>query len=154
MFRVVRVAIPLFTERGHERRGHPRGSGAGTGLGRDVQPRLSESLLANAQLIRITLRDLDARPELAGRIAEDMLAALHRAMAKWLAGQVEAGTLRPHDTAAIAAVLFSAISYYRVVDILLGKPPAEIKDERLIGALVDPVDPVGQGLIATRATNV
>jgi AcrR family transcriptional regulator len=110
-----------------------------------IMTRMSEALLANAQLIRITFRDLDARPELADRIAEDMLAALHGAVATWLAGQVDANTLRPHDTEAMAAVLLSAISYYRVVDILLGRPPAVIEDERLIDAVVDLV---GTGLTA------
>jgi AcrR family transcriptional regulator len=195
--RIVRVAIPLFAERGYagtsvadiqEAAGLAPGSGAMYKHFRSKQEvlaaaidwhikdfeqtesalpatlpadplaalkiimtRLSESLLANAQLIRITLRDLDARPELADRIADDMLAALHRAMATWLAGQVEAGTLRPHDTEAIAAVLFSAISYYRVLDILLGKPPAAITDERLVGALVDLV---ARGLTAASAKDV
>ncbi len=185
--RIVRVAIPLFAERGYagtsvaeiqQAAGLAPGSGAMYKHFRSKQEvlaaaidwhindfkqaeselelpadplaalriiltRLSEALLANAQLIRITLRDLDARPELADRIAEDMLSALHGAMANWLTGQVDAVTLRPHDTEATAAVLFSAISYYRVVDILLGKPPAAIANERLIDAIVDLV---GRGL--------
>jgi AcrR family transcriptional regulator len=181
--RIVRVAIPLFAERGYagtsvaeiqQAAGLAPGSGAMYKHFRSKQEvlaaaidwhiedfeRNSDSLVAvlpddpraalpviltqlmaalthNAQLIRITLRDLDARPELADRIADGMLGALHNAMRAWLDSQVEAGRLRPHDTEAVAGVIFSAVSYYRVVDILLGKPPVEISDDRMVDAIVD-----------------
>lgn len=110
-----------------------------------VTEQLIGSLDANAQLIRITLRDLDARPELADKIATRMLGALHDAMRSWLDKAVADGGLRPHDTQAVAALLFSAISYYPVVDILLGQPPAKIEPDRTIAALVDLL---AKGLVA------
>jgi AcrR family transcriptional regulator len=188
--RIVRVAIPLFAERGYagtsvadiqQAAGLAPGSGAlykhfrskqevlaaidshiadferssvllVSSLPRDplaalkiIAEQLVGSLAANAQLIRITLRDLDARPELADELAERMLGALHTAIRSWLDKTVADGRLRPHDTEAVAALLFSAISYYPVVEILLGMPPARIEPDRTVSALVDLV---GRGLVA------
>jgi AcrR family transcriptional regulator len=104
---------------------------------RIILERLMAGLTANAQLIRITLRDLDARPELADRIADEMLGGLHRGFRIWLDDQVAAERLRPHDTEAVAAVVFSGLSYYKVVDILLGKGPVDLTPERIIDAIAD-----------------
>jgi AcrR family transcriptional regulator len=190
--RIVRVAIPLFAERGYagtsvadiqQAAGLTPGSGAlykhfrskqevlaaaidwhiadferssallASSLPVDplaalkiIVEQLVASLAANAQLIRITLRDLDARPELADKIAGNMLGALHDAIRAWLDKAVADGGLRPHDTQAVAALLFSAISYYPVVDILLGQAPADIEPDRITAALVDLM---GRGLAAT-----
>ncbi|WP_173139462.1 TetR/AcrR family transcriptional regulator [Kibdelosporangium persicum] len=189
--RIVRVAIPLFAERGYagtsvadiqQAAGLAPGSGAlykhfrskqevlaaaidwhiadferssvllESSLPADplaalriIVEQLIGSLAANAQLIRITLRDLDARPELADKIATSMLGALHNAIRAWLDKAVAGGGLRPHDTEAVAALLFSAISYYPVVDILLGQAPADIEPDRITAALVDLM---GRGLAA------
>jgi AcrR family transcriptional regulator len=102
-----------------------------------VLAQLMATLTKDEPLIRITLRDLDARPRLADRLVDGMLAVLHNALAAWLEGHVIAGRLRKHDTEAMAALLFSAVSYYRVLDILLGKAPADVSEDRLVAALVD-----------------
>src|SRR2546423_5396608 len=61
-----------------------------------ILTRLLEALQANASLVRISLRDPDARPELAHRMADASLPALHRSMRACLRSHGATGKRRPH----------------------------------------------------------
>ncbi|MEC3979175.1 TetR/AcrR family transcriptional regulator [Amycolatopsis sp. H20-H5] len=95
------------------------------------------ALEANADLVRVTFRDLRDHPELADRVFDGVLRALHRTLAGWLAEQAAAGRLRVADCDATAAVLFSGLSYYRALAICTERAPAEIDDERLVRAWIE-----------------
>jgi AcrR family transcriptional regulator len=93
---------------------------------------LLDTLAANAQLVRVSFRDLEKFPELSGKIADGVLRPLFRDFANWLDSQAKAGRFKEHDSEAVAAVLFSAISYHRVLDLCMGIKPADIDTDRFV----------------------
>ncbi len=59
---------------------------------------------------------------------------IYRDFAEWLSVGAAAGRLRPHDSDAVAAVLLSALSYHRVLDLCLGVVPGDAETERFVRA--------------------
>jgi len=90
---------------------------------------LLAQLDAAADLLRIQVRDIEARPELL-RAAEARLAA-------WLARAVLSGRLRDHDHEAVSHLLTAALAHGAVLDALLGSPTDGGERQRLIDAWVD-----------------
>jgi AcrR family transcriptional regulator len=96
-----------------------------------------EQMTAERDTVRITCRDLEQFPDLLARVREDRIQPLYRLAASWLAEQTAAGRYRAHDTEAVAAVAWGALTYYRICEALIGEPPGGVDETRFLDALVD-----------------
>src|SRR5260221_1936408 len=84
---------------------------------------------AGGDLLRIQVRDLEARP--------DLLGAAEARLAAWLARAVVTGELRDHDHEAVARLLVGALVHGALLDALVGSAADDAERQRLIDAWVD-----------------
>jgi AcrR family transcriptional regulator len=88
-------------------------------------------------LIRVTCRDLEQFPELLERVCNERIQPLYDLAATWLDVQTVVGRFREHDAAAVAAVAWGALVYYRISEALVGEAPGRVAPDRFIDAWVD-----------------
>lgn len=86
--------------------------------------------------LRVMLRDLDDFPELLDEIWNEIRTNVYDELAGWLRDQTDRGTIRVADPAATAAVLLASLTYYPILDTLIGHPPGDIAPERFADAWV------------------
>ncbi|WP_051341242.1 TetR/AcrR family transcriptional regulator [Pseudonocardia spinosispora] len=96
-----------------------------TGIDRDREP------------LRVLLRDLDPFPDLLERMWRGVLGFVYGGLTSWVVGECERGRLTVADPAATSAVLFASLTYYRLLDVLIGRVPGDIDPERFADAWVD-----------------
>jgi AcrR family transcriptional regulator len=87
--------------------------------------------------LRIVWRDLDRFPELQRLVTEQRIQLTMDVMAHWLEEQVAEGRLRPHDTAAMAAVAAAPMVFIQLLRALLHHTPGGMGDERFVAAWSD-----------------
>jgi AcrR family transcriptional regulator len=87
-------------------------------------------------LIRIIFRDLDAFPELLEEIWEGVLDNLYRGLREWIERERSSGRIDVDDPAATASVLLASLTYYQILDSLIGRVPGGIERERYVDAWV------------------
>lgn len=102
-------------------------------LGRAAMQMLQD----DRDVLRITYRELDAFPELRDRVRNQRMQATYAAIADWLRDRAARGEVRVQDPEAAAAVLLGAITSFKVFEVLLGKPPAGLDEERFVRAWLD-----------------
>jgi AcrR family transcriptional regulator len=102
-------------------------------VGHGVLHRLS----ANQDGFRIAWRDLEPFPELRQRVVDQRIQPGFGRIIAWLQQGVDAGQVELKDPLATAAVLLSSLIYFRLMQVLLGEPPAQLDDERFIDAWVE-----------------
>jgi AcrR family transcriptional regulator len=88
-------------------------------------------LLAERDLLRILLKDLDRFPKLLSRAREQLIEPAYAEFAAWLRRHADAGHVRCDDPDATAAVALGAIVQYRAIEALLGSPP-NVDEERFL----------------------
>ena len=64
-------------------------------------------------------------------------AFLYRELTAWLDAQQELGRIQAGDTAATAAVLVASLTYYRVLQSLIGHSPGGVELDAYLTAWVD-----------------
>jgi AcrR family transcriptional regulator len=89
------------------------------------------------ELVRIIFRDLDAAPELLEEVWKDVLDNLYRSLTEWLQYERSAGQVRIDDPAAMASVLLASLTYYQILDSLIGRTPGGIDRDRYLDAWVE-----------------
>jgi AcrR family transcriptional regulator len=87
-------------------------------------------------LMRIIFRDLDAFPELLDEIWEGVLDNLYRGLSEWIERERNSGRVDVDDPAATASVLIASLTYYQILDSLIGRVPGGIERERYVDAWV------------------
>ena len=87
-------------------------------------------------LMRIIFRDLDAFPQLLDEIWEGVLDNLYRGLSEWIERERSSGRVDVDDPAATASVLLASLTYYQILDSLIGRVPGAIERERYIDAWV------------------
>jgi AcrR family transcriptional regulator len=87
--------------------------------------------------LRIVWRDLDQFPALQKLVTQQRIQATMDVMANWLDEQVAGGRLRPHDTAAMAAVAVAPMVFIQLLRALLHHTPGGISDKRFVDAWTD-----------------
>lgn len=88
-------------------------------------------------LLRVLLRDLDPFPELVERMWDGVRANVYGELTSWLTAQQAQGLIRIPDREATAAVLFASLTYYRILDVLIGRVPGDVDPERFASAWVE-----------------
>nr|WP_042178717.1 TetR/AcrR family transcriptional regulator [Kibdelosporangium sp. MJ126-NF4]CEL13363.1 Transcriptional regulator, TetR family [Kibdelosporangium sp. MJ126-NF4]CTQ99053.1 Transcriptional regulator, TetR family [Kibdelosporangium sp. MJ126-NF4] len=95
------------------------------------------TMLGERDLIRIMIREFDNFPELFGAMWEAVVAHVYRVCADWIRTLHQNGRAEVSDPEATAAVLVSSLTYYPILDSLIGRTPGDIEPERLLAAWVD-----------------
>jgi AcrR family transcriptional regulator len=98
---------------------------------------VSSAMARDRAIIRVGLRDLEQFPELLEVLWDGLLVALYRELTAWLDAQQELGRIQADDTAATAAVLVASLTYYRVLESLIGHSPGDIELDAYLTAWVD-----------------
>jgi AcrR family transcriptional regulator len=88
-------------------------------------------------LLRIIFRDLDAFPDLLEDIWRGVLDNLYRGLTLWIERERDAGRVSVDDPAATASVLLASLTYYQILDSLIGRTPGGIDRDRYLNAWVD-----------------
>jgi AcrR family transcriptional regulator len=102
-------------------------------VGHGVLDRLS----TNEAGFRIAWRDLEPFPVLRQRVVDQRIQPGFDRVIAWLQQGVDAGQVELKDPPATAAVLLSSLVYFRLMQVLLGEPPAQLDDVRFVDAWVE-----------------
>lgn len=103
---------------------------------RDVGARVLQALEQNQATLRVVWRDLSAFPELSRRFVDARLQFGFTQVAGWLADLDGSGRGDVDDPQATAAVLLSALAFFRVMETILGDKPGQVGDNRFLDAWV------------------
>lgn len=98
---------------------------------------VTAAMAEDAAVIRVGLRDLEPFPGLLDELWEGLLVALYRELAEWLRTQQAKGRVDVADPAATAAVLIASLTYYRVLEALIGHVPGDVPLQPYLAAWVD-----------------
>jgi AcrR family transcriptional regulator len=98
---------------------------------------VSSAMAADRAVIRVGLRDLEQFPDLLDALWDGLLVALYRELAGWLRAQQRRGRVTVADPPATAAVLVASLTYYRVLEALIGHAPGDVGLDAYLGAWVD-----------------
>lgn len=88
------------------------------------------------QALRVMLRDLDDSPELLEDLWSEVRANVYDEFARWLRTQADRGTVHVADPEATAAVLLASLTYYPILNALIGHAPGDIEADRFAEAWV------------------
>ena len=81
-----------------------------------------DAMAKDRDLIRIGLRDLDDVPDLQTELWDGLLASLYRELASW----IRTSDFPVADPDATAAVLVASLTYFRVLEALIGHTPGDV----------------------------
>lgn len=98
---------------------------------------VSDAMADDGAVIRVALRDLERFPELLAELWDGLLGALYDEMAAWLTAQRLAGRIAVKDPDATAAVLLGSLTYYRILEALIGRTPGDVDVSAYLSAWVD-----------------
>lgn len=96
-----------------------------------------QSMDRDRNVIRITLRDLDAFPDLVDKLWRGFLGDMYGAVTALLETEREQGRIEVDDPAATAAVLLASLTYFPILEGLIARTPGGIDRTRYLGAWVD-----------------
>lgn len=96
-----------------------------------------EAMASDGPVIRVALRDLEQFPELLAELWDGLLGALYLELADWLRSQQIAGRVEVSDPTATAAVLLASLTYYRILDALIGRTPGGVDVSAYLSAWID-----------------
>lgn len=87
-------------------------------------------------VLRVLLRDLDAYPDLLDEVWTAIRNNVYDAFTSWLRAQAAAGTIIVDDPEATGAVLLASLTYWPILDALIGHTPGDVKAARFRAAWV------------------
>jgi len=89
------------------------------------------------QALRVMLRDLDDFPDLLENMWTEVRTNVYDQFARWLRAEAELGSnIHVDDPDATAAVLLASLTYYPILNALIGHPPGDIDADRFTDAWV------------------
>jgi AcrR family transcriptional regulator len=88
-------------------------------------------------LIRIMIREFAGFPGLFEEMWQGVLAHLYRECTEWITTLRDRGQADVADPEATAAVLISSLTYYPILDILIGHTPGDLERRRFLAAWLD-----------------
>jgi len=107
-----------------------------TGALRMIAQAVWAGMQRDHQALRVMLRDLDDFPELLEKLWSEVRANVYDEFTRWLRAQAESGTVHVADPDATAAVLLASLTYYPILDALIGRTPGDIAADRFAEAWV------------------
>ena len=97
---------------------------------------VSSAMQQERHLLRVALRDLDEFPELLEQVWAEVRASIYDEFTAWLRTQNHCGIVDLADPEATAAVLLASLTYYPILDALIGHTPADLDPARFTEAWV------------------
>jgi AcrR family transcriptional regulator len=88
-------------------------------------------------LIRLMIRDFASYPELFERMWQAVLAFVYRQCTDWITTLRDQGRADVADPAATSAVLVASLTYYPILDALIGHTPGDVDARRFLAAWLD-----------------
>jgi len=107
-----------------------------TGALRMIAQAVWAGMQRDHQALRVMLRDLDDFPELLETLWSEVRANVYDEFTRWLRTQADIGTVHVADPDATAAVLLASLTYYPILDALIGRTPGDIEADRFAEAWV------------------
>lgn len=104
---------------------------------RTIAEAVTTAVAGDGPVIRVVLRDLEPFPELHKSLWDGLVTTLYGGLTTWIAEQHHRGRLPVADPPATAAVLMGSLTYYGVLDALIGRAPGDIGLERFLNAWVE-----------------
>ena len=95
------------------------------------------SMERDRDVIRITLRDLDPFPDLLDELWDSTLRNVYQQAALLLRHEKEHGRIDVADPEATAAVLVASLTYFPILEGLIGRTPGDVDRDRFLDAWVD-----------------
>jgi AcrR family transcriptional regulator len=88
------------------------------------------------QVLRVLLRDLDKFPELLDQLWREIRTDVYDEFTAWLTARKARGLLDLPDPEATSAVLLASLTYYPILDTLIGHTPADLAADRFAEAWI------------------
>lgn len=95
------------------------------------------SMERDRRVLRVMLRDLDDVPDVLTEIWHEVRANVYDEFTRWLTERRDRDGLRIADPAATAAVLLASLTYYPILDTLIGHTPGDVEADRFADAWVE-----------------
>lgn len=89
------------------------------------------------ELIWIMIREFAGFPELFEQMWQAVLATRYRECTAWISGLRDQGRTSVADPEATAGVLVAALTYYPILDALIGHTPGDLAPQRFLAAWLD-----------------
>jgi AcrR family transcriptional regulator len=94
-------------------------------------------MAADRDLIRLMIREFTGFPELFERLWQGVVATVYRRGTDWITSLKNQGRADVADPEATAAVLVAALTYYPILDVLIGHTPGDLAPDRFLAAWLD-----------------
>jgi AcrR family transcriptional regulator len=88
-------------------------------------------------LIRIMIREFGGFPRLFEEMWQGVLAHLYRVCTEWITTLRDQGQADVADPDATAAVLIASLTYYPILDTLIGHTPGDLAPDRFLAGWLD-----------------
>lgn len=91
----------------------------------------------DSDVLRVMMRDLGEAPELLEPLWQEVRANVYDELTGWLMTLRDSGTIRCADPEATAAVLLASLTYFPILDALIGHTPGDVPAEAFTEAWVE-----------------
>ena len=94
-------------------------------------------MAADRDLIRLMIREFTGFPELFEQMWQGVVATVYRRGTEWITTLRDQGRTPVTDPEATAAVLVASLTYYPILDVLIGHTPGDLAPDRFLAAWLD-----------------
>jgi AcrR family transcriptional regulator len=96
-----------------------------------------QSMERDRAVIRITMRDLEPYPDLLNEFWDDVVGVLYTQAAQLIDHVRATGRITVEDPQATAAVLVASLTYFPIVQGLIGRTPGDLDADRYLNTWID-----------------
>jgi AcrR family transcriptional regulator len=93
-----------------------------------------DSMRRDRDALRIIFRELEPFPDLLEQMWHGVLGSVYTVATEWVTRGVRRGDFRVEDPEATASVLVAALTYYPILEALVGHPPGDVGEEAFLAA--------------------
>lgn len=93
-----------------------------------------ESMRRDRAALRIIFRELEPFPDLLEQMWDGVLGSVYTVATEWIEHGVRRGEFDVEDPKATASVLLAALTYYPILDALVGHTPGDVGEEAFLAA--------------------
>ncbi|MDS0139384.1 MULTISPECIES: TetR/AcrR family transcriptional regulator [unclassified Amycolatopsis] len=94
-------------------------------------------MAADRDLIRLMIREFTGFPELFEQMWQGVVATVYHRGTAWITTLRDQGRVSVPDPEATAAVLVASLTYYPILDVLIGHTPGDLAPDRFLDAWLD-----------------
>jgi AcrR family transcriptional regulator len=92
---------------------------------------------SEGDLVRIMIREFAGFPEMFETMWQAVVAHLYNQCTDWISTLRDSGTASVTDPRATAAVLVASLTYYPILELLIGHTPGDVEPQRFLDAWLD-----------------